>query len=33
MGERYVPIGDEDIDHLIDEIREKRPDFILNNLT
>ncbi|MBX9453686.1 MAG: transporter substrate-binding domain-containing protein [Mesorhizobium sp.] len=32
MGERYVPIGDEDIDHLIGEIREKRPDFILNNL-
>ncbi|MBN7763071.1 transporter substrate-binding domain-containing protein [Nitratireductor aquibiodomus] len=32
LGERYVPIGDEDIDHLIEEIREKRPDFILNNL-
>ncbi|WP_295807754.1 transporter substrate-binding domain-containing protein [uncultured Nitratireductor sp.] len=32
LGERYVPIGDEDIGHLITEIREKRPDFILNNL-
>ncbi|EKF18140.1 transporter substrate-binding domain-containing protein [Nitratireductor pacificus] len=32
LGERYVPIGDEDISHLIEEIREKRPDFILNNL-
>lgn len=32
LGERYVPIGDADIAHLIDEVREKRPDFILNNL-
>ncbi|UUP18669.1 transporter substrate-binding domain-containing protein [Nitratireductor thuwali] len=32
LGERYVPIGDEDICHLIEEIREKRPDFVLNNL-
>jgi len=32
LGERYVPIGDEDIAHLIEEIRAKRPDFILNNL-
>lgn len=32
LGERYVPLGDEDIGHLIDEIREKRPNFILNNL-
>lgn len=32
LGERYVPIGDTDIEHLIDEVREKRPDFILNNL-
>ncbi|WP_428687422.1 transporter substrate-binding domain-containing protein [Roseibium sp.] len=32
LGERYVAIGDEDIDHLIAEIREKRPDFIFNNL-
>ncbi|MXN66364.1 transporter substrate-binding protein [Stappia sp. GBMRC 2046] len=32
LGERYVAIGDEDIAHLVSEIREKRPDFILNNL-
>ncbi|MHA7775382.1 transporter substrate-binding domain-containing protein [Roseibium sp. M-1] len=32
LGERYVAIGDENIDHLIAEIREKRPDFIFNNL-
>jgi branched-chain amino acid transport system substrate-binding protein len=32
LGERYVPIGDEDIAHLIAEIRAKKPDFILNNL-
>lgn len=32
LGERYVAIGDENIDHLIVEIREKRPDFIFNNL-
>ncbi|MDX1199577.1 transporter substrate-binding protein [Sinorhizobium medicae] len=32
LGERFVSIGDTDIDHLIDEVREKRPDFILNNL-
>lgn len=32
LGERYIPIGDEQVAHLIDEIREKRPDFILNNL-
>ncbi len=31
-GERYVPIGSEDIDRLIDEIEQKRPDFVLNNL-
>ncbi|GAB4522351.1 MAG: transporter substrate-binding domain-containing protein [Roseibium sp.] len=32
LGERYIPIGDEEISHLIEEIRRKRPDFILNNL-
>ncbi len=32
LGERYVAIGDENIDHLLVEIREKRPDFIFNNL-
>lgn len=32
LAERYVPIGDTDIERLIAEIRAKRPDFILNNL-
>ncbi|MHB1103629.1 MAG: transporter substrate-binding domain-containing protein [Devosia sp.] len=32
VGERYVPLGDTDIDRLIEEIRLKRPDFILNTL-
>ncbi|MBD1548301.1 transporter substrate-binding domain-containing protein [Roseibium aggregatum] len=32
LGERYIPIGDQEIGHLIEEIRLKRPDFILNNL-
>ncbi|WP_299820555.1 transporter substrate-binding protein [uncultured Roseibium sp.] len=32
LGERYVAIGDENIAHLIAEIREKRPSFIFNNL-
>ncbi|MEJ8475400.1 transporter substrate-binding domain-containing protein [Roseibium algae] len=32
LGERYVSIGDNDIAHLIAEIRQKRPDFVLNNL-
>ncbi|PST22490.1 hypothetical protein C7U60_11745 [Mesorhizobium plurifarium] len=32
VGERFVSIGDTDIAHLVDEVREKKPDFILNNL-
>ncbi|MGK9199302.1 MULTISPECIES: transporter substrate-binding domain-containing protein [Sinorhizobium] len=32
LGERFVSMGDTDIVHLIDEVREKKPDFILNNL-
>lgn len=32
LAERYVPIGDTDIERLVAEIRAKRPDFILNNL-
>lgn len=32
VGERYLPLGDEDVARLIDEIRATRPDFILNNL-
>ena len=31
-AERYLPLGDADVTHLIDEIRLKRPDFILNTL-
>jgi len=31
-GERFVPLGDVDIGHIIDEIALKRPDFILNTL-
>ncbi|NNU82038.1 transporter substrate-binding protein [Halovulum dunhuangense] len=31
-GERYLPLGEEDVGRLIDEIRATRPDFILNNL-
>ncbi|MGI6856997.1 transporter substrate-binding domain-containing protein [Mesorhizobium sp. 1B3] len=32
VAERYIPIGDIDIERLVAEIRAKRPDFILNNL-
>lgn len=32
LGERYVPIGDTDIDRIVEEIRIKKPDFILNSL-
>jgi ABC-type branched-subunit amino acid transport system substrate-binding protein len=32
LGERYLPIGEIDVQRLIDEIRATRPDFILNNL-
>jgi branched-chain amino acid transport system substrate-binding protein len=31
-GERFVPLGDTDIARLIEEIRIKQPDFILNTL-
>jgi branched-chain amino acid transport system substrate-binding protein len=31
-GERYVPLGDVDIGRIIEEIRLKRPSFILNTL-
>jgi branched-chain amino acid transport system substrate-binding protein len=31
-AERFVPLGDSDIDHIIDEVRVKRPDFVLNTL-
>jgi ABC-type branched-subunit amino acid transport system substrate-binding protein len=32
VAERFVPLAATDIDHLIDEIRRKKPDFILSNL-
>ncbi len=32
LGERYLPIGDTAIDHMIDEIRASRPNFIVNSL-
>jgi ABC-type branched-subunit amino acid transport system substrate-binding protein len=32
VAERYVPLGSEEVDHLIAEIRQKKPDFILSNL-
>ncbi len=32
LGERYLAFDDVDTEHLIAEIREKRPDFIFNNL-
>lgn len=31
-AERYLPLGDTDVAHLIDEVRQKRPDFIVNTL-
>jgi ABC-type branched-subunit amino acid transport system substrate-binding protein len=32
LAERYLPIGETDIDRIIDEIAATRPDFILNSL-
>jgi ABC-type branched-subunit amino acid transport system substrate-binding protein len=32
LAERYLPIGSTEVDRLIQEIRDKRPDFVLNNL-
>jgi ABC-type branched-subunit amino acid transport system substrate-binding protein len=32
LAERYLPIGSEDVGRLVQEVREKRPDFILNIL-
>ncbi|WP_299348626.1 transporter substrate-binding protein [uncultured Maritalea sp.] len=32
IGDRFIPLGSEDIEHLIEEIEAKRPDFVLNNL-
>lgn len=32
LADRYMPLGSLETDHLIAEIREKKPDFILSNL-
>lgn len=32
LGERYLPIGDSDVGRLIEEIKQLRPSFVLNNL-
>ncbi|MCM2472346.1 transporter substrate-binding protein [Rhizobium sp. CG5] len=32
VSERFVPLGSTEVDHLIAEIAQKRPDFILSNL-
>ena len=32
LGERYLPIGSEDVERMIEEVRETAPDFILNSL-
>ncbi len=32
VAERFVPLGSDEIGHLIAEIRQKKPDFILSNL-
>lgn len=32
LSERFVPLGAVEVDHLIAEIEQKRPDFILSNL-
>lgn len=31
-AERFVPLGDTDIGHIVEEVRRKRPDFVLNTL-
>ncbi|GAB4394675.1 MAG: transporter substrate-binding domain-containing protein [Kiloniellaceae bacterium] len=32
VGEKYLPFSSQDVGRLIEDIREQRPDFILNNL-
>ena len=32
VSDRYVPLGSTEVDHLINEIRQRKPDFILSNL-
>ena len=32
LGDRYIPLGDTELDHIIQDIRGLKPDFILNSL-
>lgn len=32
LGDRYLPIGETELDHIINDIRALKPDFILNSL-
>ncbi|CZT37220.1 transporter substrate-binding protein [Rhizobium sp. 9140] len=32
VADRYVPLGSTEVDHLVTEIQQKKPDFILSNL-
>ncbi|HEV7433838.1 MAG TPA: transporter substrate-binding protein [Pseudorhizobium sp.] len=32
LGDRYLPIGDTELDHIIDDIRALKPSFVLNSL-
>ncbi|MAC79351.1 MAG: N-acetylmuramoyl-L-alanine amidase [Rhodobacteraceae bacterium] len=32
LGERYLPLGSTEVDRMVEEIRETRPDFVLNQL-
>lgn len=32
LGDRYLAVGDTDVDHIIQEIRVLKPDFVLNSL-
>jgi ABC-type branched-subunit amino acid transport system substrate-binding protein len=32
VAERFMPLGSEEVEHLIAEIRQKKPDFVLSNL-
>jgi ABC-type branched-subunit amino acid transport system substrate-binding protein len=32
LGERYLPLGQTDVERIVAEIEEARPDFVLNNL-
>lgn len=32
LGEKYLAINSDDVDHIIEDIKAKKPDFILNNM-